>query len=127
MTEDISDKTSAQVDTILTVAVPIEKSYCLLQNMFTGADIDLQFYKTGSWQTARSIFCSFFCSLGGVPNISARENGASKIHSNARKSERHETNTEKFVPCVSRDARVLRDAIFFSFEIRDHTQSTSCL
>lgn len=78
MTEDISDKTSAQVDTILTVAVPIEKSYCLLQNMFTGADIDLQFYKTGSWQTARSIFCSFFCSLGGVPNISARENGASK-------------------------------------------------
>lgn len=27
---------------ILTLADPVEKSYCLLQNMFTGADIDLQ-------------------------------------------------------------------------------------
>lgn len=84
MTEGISNKTSVQVDTILTLADPVEKSYCLLQNMFTGADIDLQFYKTGSWQTARSIFCSLFRSLGGVPNISARENRASKIHSNAQ-------------------------------------------
>lgn len=66
MTEGISNKTSVQVDTILTLADPVEKSYCLLQNMFTGADIDLQFYKTGSWQTARSIFCSLFRSLGGV-------------------------------------------------------------
>ena len=84
MTEDISNKISVQVDMILTLADPVEKSYCLLQNMFTGADIDLQFHKTGSWQTARSIFCSLFCSLGGVPHISARENRASKIHSNAQ-------------------------------------------
>lgn len=42
MTEDISNNISIQVDMILTLADPVQKSYCLLQNMFTSADIDLQ-------------------------------------------------------------------------------------
>ena len=84
MREDISNNISIQVDMILTLADPVEKVTVYYKICLQAPILTYKFYKTGSWQTARSIFCSLFCSLGGVPNISARENRASKIHSNAQ-------------------------------------------